>query len=498
MSNLYVACELGAETGRIMLGALQRDGLMVSEAGDVQNLTVGQDEASQWDVSSIYQQVLGAARGIAAQEEPVRGISFHTSVSDCLLFEGNGALVAPATRAVEAAATAQLSKVLSKIPLAEFFEETGIQPTAQSMLCQLGAESSRRLRRATYALSLADAFNFLLSGVPRAEVSQASQTHLYNPLTKSWSERFLKIAGLSPKLLPPVIKAGTKLGDVRADISREAGLEDARVIATCSHQTAAALAALTIADAGDWAYLCPDDWTLLGTQLQEPFINEISREMKYSNLMGYGHSVGFQKRWVGLWLVVECRRAWVQQDRAMDSEVLMHLATSATPFEALIDPSDPRFLTAEDMPQAIQAYCRETGQDAPRKPGPILRCVLESLALQYRKGLLELEYISGRSLSRLYVLGGRSNLLFNHFLANALQIPVVVLPSETASVGNVALQALTLGHIPSLDHARELVRRALKTQTINPHAAAWTEAYDRFLSLGISPEEPQDGDVTSP
>jgi rhamnulokinase len=480
-----------------MLGALQRDGLMVSEAGNVQDLTIGQDEASQWDVSGIYQQVLGAARGIAAQEEPVRGISFHTSVSDCLLFEGNGSLVAPATRTVEAAAAAQLEKVLSKIPLEQFFEETGIQPTAQSMLCQLAAESSRRLRRSAHALSLADAFNFLLSGVPRAEVSQASQTHLYNPLTKTWSERFLKVAGLPPKLLAPVVQAGTKLGDVRADISREAGLEDARVIATCSHQTAAALAALTIADGGDWAYLCPDDWTLLGTKLEGPFINDISREMKYSNLMGYGESVGFHKRWVGLWLVEECQRAWMQQDRALDSEVLMHLATSATPFEALIDPADSRFLSAGDMPQEIQAFCRETGQDAPRKPGPILRCVLESLALQYRKGLLELGYITGRNLSRLYVLGGKSNLLFNHFLANALQIPVVIVPSETASVGNVVLQALALGHIPSLEQARELVRRCLKTQTINPHSAAWTEAYDRFLSLGPSAEEPQDGDGSS-
>jgi sugar (pentulose or hexulose) kinase len=147
---------------------------------------------------------------------------------------------------------------------------------------------------------------------------------------------------------------------------------------------------------------------------------------------------------------------------------------------------DPRFLTAGDMPQAIQSFCRDTGQEPPRKPGPILRCILESLALHYRKGLLELEYITEHSLSRLYVLGGTSSLLLNHFLANSLQIPVVVVPTEAAALGNVVIQALALGHIASLDEARALVRHSLKMQVINPHARAWTEAYDRFLGLGQS------------
>ena len=170
----------------------------------------------------------------------------------------------------------------------------------------------------------------------------------------------------------------------------------------------------------------------------------------------------------------------------MDNDVLMHLATSATPFEAFIDPTDPRFASATDLPQEIQTYCRDTGQEAPRKPGSTLRCVLESLALHYRKGLLELEYITGNSLSRLYVLGDKSNTLLNHFLANALQIPVVVVRSDTAAVGNVVVQALALGHILSLEQARELVQGSLKMHTINPHASAWTEAYDRFLSLSPS------------
>lgn len=486
MSSLYVACELGAEKGRIMLGALEKDELTVSEAGDLQDLINRKDGALQWDIPHIYQQVLGIARGISAQEVPIKGISFHSSVGGCLLFEAKGSPILPAVHAPEPAASSELNKMLSKITAAALYEETGLQPLASSMLCQLAAEFPRRLKRASHALSLADGFNYLLSGVPRAEVSQASQTQLYNPRTKSWSEQLLKLIGVPPRLLPPLIPAGSKLGEVRADIAHEAGLDEARVIAACSNEMAAALAALTIADTGNWAFLWPGDWTVLGTKLEQPFINDVSREMKYSNLIGYGESAFFHRRWPGLRLVEECRRAWAEQDRALDSEVLMHLATSASPFEALIDPSDPRFLAGADMPKAIQAFCRGTGQEVPRKPGPMLRCILESLALQYRKAVLELEYVTCSSFNRLYVLGGRSNSLLNHFLANALQLPVVVVPAEAAAVGSVVVQALALGNIAAPENARELVGRSLKMRTINPHARAWTEAFDRFLELNAS------------
>jgi len=482
MKNLYVACELGAAYGRVMLGALQKEGLLVSEAAHFKGTIVEQDGISQWDVSRMFQETMAAVRGIAAQEEPIRGISFHSPSTDALLFEANGSLASPGTRATAAAAT-ELNKLLAKVPYEAFYEETGIQPSASSALCQLAAEGSRRLKKASYALSVADGFNFLFSGIARAECSQAHHGQLYNPTTQAWSEQLEKAAGLPVKILPPVLGAGSKLGEVRRDLASEAGLEDALVTATCSHSLAATFATLSMADPESWAILWPDDSALLGTRLESPSINDVSREMKYSNLVGFQNSVGFYKYWSGMRLVEECHRAWRQQDRALDNEVLMHLATSATPFEALIDPADSRFSSAADMPMAIQAYCRETGQEPPRKPGPILRCILESLALHYRKALLELEYIAGTSFNRLYVLGERSNALMNHFLANALQVPVVVLPSQTAAVGNIAIQALALGHITSPEQAQQLVSQALRTHTIHPHATAWTDAYDRFLGL---------------
>jgi rhamnulokinase len=205
--------------------------------------------------------------------------------------------------------------------------------------------------------------------------------------------------------------------------------------------------------------------------------------MGFSNLMGYGGAVHFSRHVVGLSVLEECKRYWKEKDRELYDDVLAHLATSAEPFESLINPEDPRFQTPGDMPLKIQAFCKETNQQVPRKPGPILRCVLESLALHYRKVLLEIEALTGRQFSRLYLFGGYEQGLLHHFIANALQIPVVLAPPESAGIGNAVIQALALGHIKSIDEAREIVRNSFKTETITPHAAVWNAAYDRLSEL---------------
>jgi rhamnulokinase len=167
----------------------------------------------------------------------------------------------------------------------------------------------------------------------------------------------------------------------------------------------------------------------------------------------------------------------------MDTDMLTHLAGSATAFESLINPDDPRFLEPGDMPLKIQAFCKETNQTVPRKPGPIFRCILESLALHYRRVLREIEQITGSPFDRLYILQGSANSLLNHFIANALQVPAVMVPEVAPAVGNILVQAVTLGHIQSLAHGQELVRNSVKMESIIPVAAAWDVAYERLLTL---------------
>jgi rhamnulokinase len=485
MSSFYLACELGAETGRVMLGALENRALTVSELRRFEHLPTTEKGSLVWNMPHLLGEILEALREVGAQDEPVDSISCHSSVSDWLLFDSVDSLITPVYHHEDRRSELGMKKLLAKISADALYEETGVQTTPENALFQLVAESSRRLSRASHLLPLADGFNFLLGGEARAEVSLASRSQLYNPVAKAWSDRLVSALGLPPRLLPAVVPAGTVLGGLRREVADQTGLAETRVVASCSHEIAAALAGLPTPNAG-WAYLWPGATTLLGTVVGEPFIGEASRLMNFSNEVGYGGSVCLHRQVMGVWIFEECRRFWGEQDRGLDPDVLMHLATSAPPFEALINPADPRFTTPGDMPLKIQAFCKETNQEVPRKPGPIVRCILESLALLYRKALLEIEYLTGRKVEQLLVLGGSSNGLLNHFIANAVQLPVIVAPAEAPSIGNVLVQALALGHVHSLGEAQDIVRKSIRMDAIRPHTAAWHAAFDRFAELSAA------------
>ena len=206
--------------------------------------------------------------------------------------------------------------------------------------------------------------------------------------------------------------------------------------------------------------------------------------MDFSNETGYGSTIRFTKQTAGFWIVEECRRSWAGTEHDLEPSVIMHLAAQAPPFESLINPMDMRFLTPGDMPLKIKAFCKESGQAVPRKPGPIIRCVLESIALYTRKTLREIEGVTGRRIERLYMLGGGSkNVLLNSFIANALHIPVVIVPEEATAMGNIMVQAIALGHVSSLEEARRIVRESSRFETIQPGAEAWNRAFARLEKL---------------
>jgi rhamnulokinase len=483
MRSFYAACDLGVESGRVMLGTLHQGELTMSEVRRFPNVPVQEKGSLQWDIPQLYHEILAGLCDIGTYEEAVESVSCNSWAADYLLFDSAGALIAPTYHHHDPRTLDGMQKVLSKVPRETIYHETGVQPMPVSTLFQLGMEKSRRLNRAALLLPVADAFNYLLAGVPRVEMSLASVTELYNPVTQAWSSRLLKALDLPPRLLPPLVPAGTPLGPLRPEIARNTGLDDTRVVASCSHETAAALVGLSSGNGEDWAYLRLGTWAVMGTEQAKPLVTDASRQSKFSNETGYGGTIRFSKQTVGLWILEECRRFWKERDREIDDDLLTHLAGSAPPFESLINLADPRFLAPGDMPLKIQAFCRETSQPVPRKPGPIIRCVLESLALLYHKTLGEIETFTGGKIARLYLIGGSRHALFNHFIANAVQRPVVVAPADATAIGNVLVQALALGHLESLEQAREVVRNSFKLETIIPHAAAWNAAYARLAQL---------------
>jgi rhamnulokinase len=486
MSRFYVACDLGTEIYRVVLGTLHKDKLTLSEVRRFSNVPVQEKDSLHWNIPQLYEDTLDALRSIGSYEEPVESISFTSWGGDYLLFASDGSLITPTYHHNDSRTEATRKNILSSISAETLYEETGLQRMPTSTLFQLAAESPKRLKRASHLLSVADGFNYLLSGVAKAEASSASTTQLYNPATNTWSERLVSGLHLPSSLLPQIVPAATKLGPLRPEIAKETRIEEAQIITTCSHELAAAMAGLPLSPGEDWAFLRPGKSTVLGTQLGAPLINQVTREMGFSNGIGYGGAVCFYRQAVGLSILDECQRYWQQLDRGVDAELLSHLAGSATPFESLIDPTDPRFSTPGDMPLKIQAFCKETDQTVPRRPGPIFRCILESLALMYRKSLQELELLTGGRFARLYILGKTDHPLLNHFTANAMRIPSVVAGEDSAAIGSITLQALNLGHIESPEKAHELIRTSFKNETIVPYANAWDAAYDRLMALSLA------------
>lgn len=488
MNHFYVACDIGRDVGRVMLGSLQQEQLTVSEVRRFENVPKEDKGEREWNVPELYQEILEGLRTAGSYDESIDSLSCTSWGGDYLLFQADGTLITPAYHPKRKRVEDGIKAVLAKVSWEKIYEETGARKRPENTLFQLGAESGKRLKHASHLLPIADGFNYLLTGVPRVEVSSAGQTQLFNPATHAWSEQLLGALRLPSHFLPPLVQAGTLVGPLRHELAEQMKLHDAQVIASCSHEIAAALAGLPVANGESWAFLREGTFALAGAQIPRPIINEVSRELGFTNEIGYGGSVAFYKATAGSFILEECHRFWEGENRQLDTDLLGHLAGSATPFESLIDPLDARFSTPGDMPLKIQAFCRETKQPIPRKPGPVFRCILESLALHYRRILREIAYLTGSEISKLYLLGGKRHNLLNHFTANALQIPVVVVPPEITALGNVVVQALALGHIGSIEQARAALRGSLKTELITPHANAWNAAYDRFV--GLTPSAP--------
>ncbi len=479
--HFYLAIDLGAESGRVMLGTLTDDRISLAEVHRFPNHLRRAGASLHWDIPALFQEVKSGLRQAGALKLPIASVSTDSWGIDYVLLDEAGEIMPPAFHYRDPRTARGVQRVRSMVPWPEVFAETGIQFMPLNTIYQLAAEDPTRLSSARQLLPMADAFNYFLSGVPRAEESLASTTQLYNPRTRDWSPKLLSVLGFPRAVFPPIVPSGSKLGTVRPELARELGLSPLEVIATCSHDTGAAVAAAP-GDGDDWAYLSSGTWSLLGAELRTPLLTDRCRDFNFTNEIGHGGTVRLLKNLVGLWIVQECRREWGRQGHEYDYATLMSLAEAAPAFTALINSDEARFLAPGNMPQKIAAYCHETNQPAPTTPGATVRCILESLALAYRRTLAQLEELVGHSISRLHLVGGGSqSALLNQFTANALGIPVLAGPVEATALGNVLLQAISLGHLPSLAAARELVRNSFPIIRFDPrNRTEWDQAAQKI------------------
>jgi rhamnulokinase len=327
-------------------------------------------------------------------------------------------------------------------------------------------------------------FTYFFTGRKVNEFSHATTTQIYDPRAGTWAYDLLKRLDIPTDMLTDIVPPGTIVDTLFPAVAETVGLGKVPVIASASHDTACAVAAVP-AQGEDWAYLSSGTWSLLGLEVKEPIINEDSLRYNLTNEGGVGDTYRFLKNIMGLWLVQECKRIWEREGSALDYSDLMKEAETAKPFSAIVDPNDNLFLNPPDMPEAIVQFCRNTEQQPPTTRGEFVRCALESLALKYRTVLEKFEHLRGRPVDVLHIVGGGvQNTLLSQFTANATGKLVIAGPVEATAIGNILMQALATGDISSIEEARELVRQSYDTVTYEPQETdRWEEVYERFRNL---------------
>jgi rhamnulokinase len=484
MTTYYLACDLGATSGRLMLGSLRNDKLTLEEVHRFGNGPVKRRGSLHWNMGALFRELNQGLKKAAARKLPIASISTDSWGVDYLLYDARDRIIEPTFCYRDRRTEKGVARTKSCVSWEDIYGETGIQFMALNTIYQLAAESPRRLAQAKRLLLIGDAFNYYCSGNACHEESLASTSQLYNPRTKTWSKKLLGALGLPEGLFTPVAPSGTRLGPLTKALAAKVGLPQIEVIASCSHDTGAAVAAVP-GQGKNWAYLSSGTWSLIGVELPAPVITRQSREFSFTNEVGFGGTIRFLKNIVGMWIVEECRRQWALQGKKYDYQQLDQWTAEATPFVSLINPNDPRFVSPDGMPEKIAAFCRETGQPVPATPGAMLRCVYESLALLYSVMRTRVEQLTGRKIKQLHIVGGGSkNALLNQFTANALQIPVIAGPKEATALGNIVVQAIALGHLKSLAQARAVIRNSSEMATFKPkETKVWRQAQGRFAKL---------------
>jgi rhamnulokinase len=488
----YLALDLGAESGRGVLGRFDGERLTLEELHRFPNGPVRMRETLHWDLPRLFEEVKGSIRKAGATVTNLDGLGVDTWGVDFGLVGRGETLLGNPVHYRDARTRGILDVAFGLVPRERIYELTGLQflpmNTAFQLLAMKRADSPL-LEVAETLLMMPDLFGWLLTGRRAGERTDASTTQLLDPRRGEWSAELCDGLGLPRSILPELIEPGTELGPLLPSVAEEVGLSGATVIAPATHDTASAVAAVPahgdLETPPEWCYISSGTWSLLGVEVPTPIITEGTRRYNFTNEGGVAGTTRLLKNIMGLWLVQECRRTWARAGREFSYDDLIARAAAAPAFAALVDPDDARFIAPGDMPARIAEYCKETGQAVPGSEGGFVRCALESLALKYRWTIERLEAILGARIRTIHVVGGGSrNALLNQFTADACNKAVVAGPVEAPAAGNVLLQAMARGRLGSLADARAIVSRSFPVATLEPdHSQAWQDAAARFEGL---------------
>ncbi|WP_206915588.1 rhamnulokinase [Alicyclobacillus suci] len=486
MMNL-LAIDLGASSGRVMRASFNGATLSLQEVRRFRNQPAYIFDRMYTNLYSIYQEMKWGIADVVKTHGQVSALGIDSWAVDYGLVDSNGHLLDLPRHYRDGRNVSAMAEVVDKVGKKELFLRTGIQLQPFNTLYQLYAmkrENENLLSAADKLLLIPDLLNFFLCGEMAAEFTNATTTQLMCAGLCEWDRELMAQLQLPDGLLPSIVPAGSALGYVRdPELLRMGPVSSTRVIHTTSHDTACAVVSVPT-DGQHYAYISSGTWSLMGTVVAEPMINELTEQLNFTNEGGLGN-YRLLKNVMGLWLIQETQRVLESVGEQADIERLIHRARMAKPFQFLFNPDDVRLLQPENMPDTIRQICIETGQIPPTDAGSLVRGIFESLALKYRMVLDELERVTGRHYAAVHIVGGGSqNQLLSQFTANATARMVVAGPSEASAMGNVLVQLLALGEIATPSDMTELVIRSVEPVTYVPRDVdLWESAYATFQRI---------------
>ncbi len=491
--SIHLALDLGAESGRVMAAHWDGRRLGLEEIHRFANGPVPVADTLRWDLPRLWQELeLGLAAAAARHGSGIASVGVDTWGLDYVLMSRSDEVLGWPFCYRDARTRGRVEEICRRVPRAEVFAASGCQFLEINTLCQwlAHAEQSPELFVAAERfLLMPDWLNWSLCGSHVVEFTNATTTQFLHPGRREWSRELLERLSLPTHLLPELIPPGTRLNQVRSSVRTRTGLGDIPVIAPATHDTASAVAAVPTERTGapDWAYISSGTWSLVGIESPVPLLGPDALAVNVTNEGGVDGTWRVLKNITGLWLVQRCRQRFAEHGGTTDYAVLAARAAEVPGLDCWVDPDDHGFFNPPNMPAAIQAYCRETGQKVPDSEGAIVRCALESLALKYGVVLDELESLTGRRIEVVHIVGGGSrNELLNQLTANATGRPVVAGPVEATALGNALIQLRTLGELGSLTEVRAAARASEALRHFEPApdpGQRWPAARARFRQL---------------
>ena len=483
----FIAFDIGATSGRTILGSLENGRLLMKELTRFPNQMLQIGEHFHWNIYALFEHL---KVGLAAAKKDgieITSIGIDTWGVDFAMIAEDGSILGAPYAYRDPHTTGAPEKFFEIIPREKVYDLTGIQVMNFNSLYQLftlSQNNSSLLKATKEILFMPDALAYLLTGNKVVEYTIASTSQILNPRTKQFETELLEKAGVSPSILGDIVMPGHVIGTLRDDLAEDSELGKVKVVAVAGHDTGAAVAAVP-AENENFAYLSSGTWSLMGIEVKDAVINQETYDLNFTNEGGIDGTTRFLKNITGMWILEQCLKEWKKEGITYAYEKLVQMADTVPAFQSMFDTDHPSFANPASMTEAIVEYCKATNQNTPTAHAEFVRCIFESLSLKYNYVLGKLKGLAPFPIEKLHVIGGGSkNPLLNQWTANSIGIPVIAGPSEATAIGNIMIQAKAAGCVDSLQEMRQIIGASIQLDEFLPeNQKDWKEAYQRFIDV---------------